>query len=275
MLTGFHERGGESKLICRTPEKASIELTYKGKTETFTLTWEDAQKEPFVYSAKYKESEIIEMLAADKKPLLKPKYATPRSRQTMLWARVVSDGIRATCPEVNYGTYTAEEISDIVDSESTAEQPVSELPIPNTVPAPARTANEAMANRKKKTVEPAKEDNAASQPEVEPAAEPTEVATVAEPTEQQVESVTSVSLDEPITSAQYDKILDLLAQIKASGVEDIKERIVEKLQKSGLKTLKELTVAEGDLVIGVLAEKNLEAWADLQLRGRTDSEIPF
>jgi len=30
----------------------------------------------------------------------------------MLWARAVSDGVRALCPEVNTGTYTPEEIAD-------------------------------------------------------------------------------------------------------------------------------------------------------------------
>lgn len=111
MLAEFHERGGDSKIVSKTSDLASIELTYKGKTETFSLSWQDAQHEVYPYLGK--ESDIVAALARGETPPLKPKYATPGSRATMLFARVVSSSIRAKCPEVNFGVYTLEELEDL------------------------------------------------------------------------------------------------------------------------------------------------------------------
>lgn len=95
--------GGDYKVISRTADRAEIEITDKrGKTERFAFTWEEAQKEPFVWKW---DKEL-------KKQVWKDKWATPRGRMQMLWARVVSDGIRVMAPEVNFGTYVPEEAED-------------------------------------------------------------------------------------------------------------------------------------------------------------------
>lgn len=126
MLSEFALRGGEHRIIERTSEAAEIRLIYKGKDETFRLTWEEAQQETFVYNGK--EAETLRMIAAKNTKLLaerlKPKYATPRARMQMLWARVVSDGVGVICPEVTTGVYTPEEIEDFAE-ESSARPPVS------------------------------------------------------------------------------------------------------------------------------------------------------
>jgi hypothetical protein len=117
MLSGLRERGGKHRIIKRTPDEACVLLIYDGQEYESRLTWDEVQKEPFIYNGK--ESEILRFIAADNKKLLaekmKPKYATPRARMQMLWARAVSDGVRALCPEVNTGTYTPEEIEDFDD----------------------------------------------------------------------------------------------------------------------------------------------------------------
>lgn len=110
ILDDFERLGGKSQLIERTPERAAIKLEYRGNAYEFSLSWEEAQQEPFVYDAK--ESEALAQLAAGKKPAIKAKYSTPRSRTQMLWARVVSDSIRAICPAACRGVYTPEEVSD-------------------------------------------------------------------------------------------------------------------------------------------------------------------
>lgn len=114
MLSGFRERGGKHKIVKRTADEACVLLSYDGQEYESRMTWEDAQGEPFVYNGK--ESETLRFIAAgnvdELAKRLKPKYATPRARMQMLWARVVSDGVRALCPEVNTGTYTPEEIAD-------------------------------------------------------------------------------------------------------------------------------------------------------------------
>jgi hypothetical protein len=97
MLAEFKVRGGKHEIVTRTPDCASIKLTIDGQTHTFALTWEEAQKEPFPYGKENK---------------LKKNWATPRARMQTMWARVVSDGVRAMAPEIVTGTYTPEEIED-------------------------------------------------------------------------------------------------------------------------------------------------------------------
>lgn len=101
MLAKFRQRGGRHRIIRRDSECAAVELSLDGETVVFALTFEEAKDEPFVWS-KVKE--------------LKKNYATPLSRMQMLWARVVSDGVRTMAPEVVAGSYTPEEVVDFTDS---------------------------------------------------------------------------------------------------------------------------------------------------------------
>lgn len=110
MMAGFRALGGKTKVIKRDENEACIELRLDGEKERFRFTWEEAQKEPFIYLGK--ESDVLAKLEAGKPPAIKPKYATPRSRMQMLWARVVSDAVRTMAPEVCAGTYTPEEHAD-------------------------------------------------------------------------------------------------------------------------------------------------------------------
>jgi hypothetical protein len=116
-LAEFRRRGGRHKVIERTPDAAEIELTLDGKSQLFRLTWEEMRKECTPYNGK--ESETLRMIAADNQKALgerlKPKYATPRARMQMLWARLVSDSVGCTMPEVTDGIYTPEETEDFTD----------------------------------------------------------------------------------------------------------------------------------------------------------------
>jgi hypothetical protein len=112
-LAEFNRAGGTHKIVCRTPDEAAVELSIDGKTNVFRFTWAEAQAEPFVYLGK--EADVVKMLLDGKKPPMKPKYATPRSRMQMLWARCVGDVIKATHPIVNSGLYTPEEVEDFDD----------------------------------------------------------------------------------------------------------------------------------------------------------------
>lgn len=124
MLAKFHQRGGKSKIISRTSERAEIELQKENDTQRFVFTWEEAQKEDFIYEGKTKELKVAfraYMAGKGPQPEISDKYFSPRSRMQMLWARVVSDGVRAMMPEVNSGRYTPEEVGgddgDIIDGE--------------------------------------------------------------------------------------------------------------------------------------------------------------
>lgn len=115
MLSNFLEAGGKHRQLSRTGDLASIELTMGAEKQVFSLSWDEAKGEPFVYSGK--EKEVVPLILAGKfdKLKVKDKYATPRARSQMMWARVVSDGVRAMLPTAICGCYTPEEIGDFND----------------------------------------------------------------------------------------------------------------------------------------------------------------
>jgi hypothetical protein len=108
MLAEFRmKHHGTHEILERTPEVARIRLVQGSRECVASFTWEDAKKEPFVW-------------AKSNEP--KTNWATPRARMQMLWARVVSDAVRAFAPEVVSGVYTPEELGgggDIEDAEFT------------------------------------------------------------------------------------------------------------------------------------------------------------
>ena len=112
MLAGLIKCGGKYNIIERSETRAAIEIQKGKKKEVFELTWADAEAEPFT---------------KDKNGNLKAKYATPRSRMQMLWARVVSDSTRATYPQVVQGAYTPEEVEDFDEVQKAANGPL-EIP---------------------------------------------------------------------------------------------------------------------------------------------------
>ncbi len=107
MLAEFNRRGGKHKVVARTADKASVELTTKdGAKSVFSFTWDEAKKEPFVYKKDGKT--------------LKHNWASPRGRMQMLWARAVSDGVRTVDPGVCQGHYTPEEVGDFAEMDAPA-----------------------------------------------------------------------------------------------------------------------------------------------------------
>ena len=162
MLGEFRAAGGEHEIVSRTPDEAAIKLAINGHSAVFRLTWSEASQEPFVYSGK--EDAVIDKLAAGKSGELKvkPKYATPRSRAQMLWARVVSDGVRAMAPEIISGHYTPEEIGDFTG----ATIPDAEYSTIDDAPEPVTPA---AGHGNGQPQEAASPDNATTAPEPTPA----------------------------------------------------------------------------------------------------------
>lgn len=139
---------GKHKIIARTSERAAIELTLDGDTQLFEFTWEQAKLEPFVYG---KEKQI------------KKNYATPRARMQMLWARVISDGVRTMAPEIVSGTYTPEELDD---SSEVQTKPL--LPTKDTATAEPKPAKVTEV----RTVEPSERPRTEETQSAEPAPAP-------------------------------------------------------------------------------------------------------
>jgi len=126
MLARFNELGGTHKIISRTADCASIELTRDGNTQVFTLTWDDAKQEPFVYKGG-PNAQTVELAKPFEKRKLKAQYSTPLKRMQMLWARVSSDGVRAMDPRANQGSYAPEEVEDFTGVGGGEPDPIVEI----------------------------------------------------------------------------------------------------------------------------------------------------
>jgi len=105
MLAAFQQLGGWHNIVEYSTEACEIKFNPPpGKDEqplTIRITWADAQKEKWPYKGDGKS--------------LKDNWATPLGRQDMMWARVVSRGVKKLRPEIASGYYTPEEISDFDD----------------------------------------------------------------------------------------------------------------------------------------------------------------
>lgn len=97
MLARFIEQGGRHEIIERSPERAAVQLWQDGSSQTFSFTWEEAQQEGLQKG----------------KNGVKTNWSTPRRRMQMLWARVVSDAVRAMAPQVCAGRYTPEDFGQV------------------------------------------------------------------------------------------------------------------------------------------------------------------
>ena len=76
MLAGFNERGGIHKILSRTSEFASVELTYQDQSNVFSLTFEEAKAEPFCWKKDKADKTGNTKIISD-------NYATPRKRTQM------------------------------------------------------------------------------------------------------------------------------------------------------------------------------------------------
>lgn len=247
MLARFNDFGGEHRVISKTGDLASIELTYKGKTDLFSFSWEEAQQEPLVYNGKEEDvvDKILAHAADNKKPLpkLKPKYATPRARSQMLWARVVSDSVRTVCPQACHGRYTPEELEEDDDAaEAVAEKP-----------------SKARAAKKADVVQPGGGSAAAAEAakddgviDAEFVVKP-DAAKETPPTGGTTPLPAGTTEPQYATHSQVSKIEELLNKLGATP--DSREKM---LQKRKVNSLRSLTIGQADELILGLAKKLTE-----------------
>lgn len=98
MLAQFVDNGGGFDLIERSESRAAIEAWREnGKKHKFELSIEEVKKAGYCYSK-------------DGKTMSNTWRQYPKA---MLWARLVSDMVRALDPRVNAGIYTQEEMQDV------------------------------------------------------------------------------------------------------------------------------------------------------------------
>jgi hypothetical protein len=104
MLAGFLSIGGRHRIIERSGDRAAVELSHAGQTCLFECTYADA-----------KEAGLT-----DSKKGEKENWSSPRQRMQMLWARVISDGVRAMAPQVCAGKYTPEDFGQRIEAVESA-----------------------------------------------------------------------------------------------------------------------------------------------------------
>ena len=109
MAAEFRKRGGKIKIISRDDKKAEAEFEFEGQKQKFAYTFKDAEKEGVCYKSK------------NDKTLKDNWQFRPKN---MLWARLISDSIRALCPEIVAGVYTPEEVMDFTESAPVKEEKV-------------------------------------------------------------------------------------------------------------------------------------------------------
>ena len=239
MLAAFQERGGQIKILQRDADGCRIEMIYKGQTTPFSLMWSDASKEAFVYGEKgVSEADIVKRIAAGNPPQMKPKYATPRSRATMLFARCVSDAIRAVAPEVNFGRYTPEELEDIDDT-LPAVKPAGTMAAP-TIAKPTVTEAQATVQT---TAPPAVQNKLPLEPVDVPAA-----------------TFLESPADQPATEQQREEAIRLLGAYAQEGL-NWTERLKAKLQAHKIAGgILGLTHGEAQSLIDKLKVRDFDSW---------------
>ena len=102
MLAGFLSLGGRHRILQRDGERAAVELTYAGQSAVFECTYADA-----------KDAGLTEGKKGEKE-----NWSSPRQRMQMLWARAVSDGVRAMAPQVCAGKYAPEDFGRNLNADS-------------------------------------------------------------------------------------------------------------------------------------------------------------
>ena len=124
MLAGFLSIGGRHRIIERSGERAAVELSHAGQTCVFECTIEDA-----------KEAGLTESKKGEKE-----NWSSPRQRMQMLWARVISDGVRAMAPQVCAGKYTPEDFGHRIEADANTSNVIDgETVTPYVVESPRQT----------------------------------------------------------------------------------------------------------------------------------------
>lgn len=189
MLAGFLVRGGKSTVIQRDQFAAIVDLTtVDGHTSRFTCTIEDAIAAGYLDPGEAAKKKGVEE---------KANWDAPRKKTQMLWARVISDGVRAVDPRVCAGRYVPEDFGvsseiEIPEVPSPEDESESAEDVPFTVEtvASAPVVTEAVAATKPPKASRAKAATVSSSVPDQPADPPADAAgTITAPQRNRIEEL--------------------------------------------------------------------------------------
>ena len=195
----------------RTPNRAAIKLIdFKGREYEFEYTIQDAEDSRWPWKD-----------AKDHSKGLKDNWSTPSDKKNMLWARLISDSLRAVCPELVAGVYTPEEVGDVIEGEL--------LP-----PKTQKTAEEIIAEKKAEQQPPVQHDG----PQ-EPAAPEEEID--AEFEDAEFEIVEDASVENSLSGEVRELFVEAFGEAAPSAINDVcKRRGVSVLHNLSYEQLSEI-----------------------------------
>jgi hypothetical protein len=276
ILADFQKYGGEFRLLERTHERASVELTLGPNKIVETLTWDEAQNEAWPWTT-----------SKDGKKKLKDNWATPRARRQMLWARAISEGVRSICPQAAEG-YAPEEFDQFADepNENDADAVVDAAYEVKPSPAEPLTQDPVLAavrdqhcervevlfrelglsDDQQSAVLNKRGVSAVRQLSDNKLAEllknlEAKRATIDGETSHVPESAMSISVAGPCTQVQIDAIKAALVQWNQYEP-GVAAKFKTKMESIGKPKLADLTVREADAVQAAVDRKNMEAFFD-------------
>jgi len=219
MLAGFLSIGGRHRILQRDGDRAAVELSHAGQTVAFECTYADA-----------KEAGLTEGKKGEKE-----NWSSPRQRMQMLWARVISDGVRAMAPQVCAGKYTPEDFGQRIGDDG-ASGVIDGEAVSYVVESSAPTAAVESARMEPAGTEPAGKDTGNAAPD---------------------------SATKECTSAQRRQITDLFEQLGLT----LEQRSMV-LTKRGVSSLRSLTFGQASELL-----TNLERRAAEQEQSRQPAEV--
>lgn len=228
MLAGFEDMGGEYEIKEYSPDACEIIFRREKNELAIRITWEMAQQEKWPFG-KGKE--------------LKTNWSTPIGRQDMLWARVVSRGVRKLAPGVVCGRYTPEELID------STEHVIDVQPVP--------------------AIEKAKQLAQEQADQVEDAAIE-ESCDIESGEAKSLQGRISANTSEPCSLEQVEAIKSALA-IASQVDPKITAKIKDKLAKHGFEKIAELNMLEADKLKQAIENNTIKKFFELELIG----VVPF
>lgn len=226
MLAGFEDAGGKYEVKEYSTNACEIIFIRGNNKLPIRISWEDAQQESWPY--------------AKDGTTLKHNWATPIGKQDMLWARVVSRGVRRLAAGVVCGRYTPEEIVDFDSG-------------PSGTPAIEQTGVVDAEFTVEKSATP-------TQPLVE----------------QKVLHDPANETNGPVSESAVDQIKIAFESAFQTGTVEkgTGEKLRSKLKDSGLKTLSDLTATEANVLLVSIQNKTIDAWFETTIVGHAKSEQP-
>lgn len=258
MLADFRTKcGGNHVVLSHTPDKAAIELKIGKQKQVFEFTWTEALGEDYVLTKDALSGKTPKFLGDGQvnPAALKDNWSTPRRRAQMLWARVVSDGVRVMAPEVNYGLYTPEELggtADEIDDDSTIDGEFSV------------TDSQQVDQASQKQAAPATEPKAdSSSPAQERVSEPAESTDSAAPSN--AESTTTDPQPDSRPTHDENGVPYAVSRDKLRVLKELKDRLLtdeqwaKVLEKYGVTKAGQLTAEQADKIHAALLERQRRA----------------